>query len=161
MGLDVTPGYYHKPEETAAGFTGEGWLRTGDLGYFDEEGFIHLTGRTKESYRCGGELVMPAEVESVLGRHPGVAQVQVVGLPDPRMGEVGCVCVIPADGERPDPQQLIALAQRELARFKVPRHVLFITEADLPVTVTGRVQKFKLAQLAQDRLALAMTNAAS
>jgi fatty-acyl-CoA synthase len=152
-GANITPGYYRKPDETAVAFTEDGWLRTGDIGVLDEDGYLKLTGRIKESYRCGGEMVMPREVELVLNEHPGVAEAHVVGLAHERMGEVGCACVVPASAEPPDPQELIDLCAKQLARFKVPRHVLFIEAQDLPLTATGRVQKFRLSAMARDRLA--------
>jgi fatty-acyl-CoA synthase len=149
----ITPGYYRKPDETAVAFTEEGWLRTGDIGVLDEEGYLTLTGRIKESYRCGGEMVMPREVELVINEHPLVAETHVVGLPHERMGEVGCACIVAAGDEAPDPQEIVDLCAKQLARFKVPRHVLLVTATELPLTATGRVQKFRLAEIAKDRLA--------
>jgi fatty-acyl-CoA synthase len=143
----ITTGYYDKPVETAAAFTPDGWLRTGDLGHLDRDGYLVLTGRTKESYRCGGELVIPGEVELVLADHPDVASAHVVGIPHPRMGEVGCAWVVPRAAP-PDPAELIAYCASRLGRFKVPASVLF-TEADqLPITATGRVRKFTLVERA-------------
>jgi fatty-acyl-CoA synthase len=144
----VTKGYYNKPDETAAVLDGEGWLRTGDLGRIDEHGYLTLTGRTKESYRCGGELVVPREVEVVLEGYPGVRTAHVVGIPHPRMGEVGCAWIVPDGPDKPDPAALIAYCATRLARFKVPAVVLFTETEDLPVTVTGRVQKFLLTERA-------------
>jgi fatty-acyl-CoA synthase len=152
-GANITPGYYNKPEETAAAFTEDGWLRTGDIGVLDEDGYIRLTGRIKESYRCGGEMVMPREVELVINAHPAVDESHVVGIPHERMGEIGCACVVPVAGaEPPDAQELIDLCAEQLAKFKVPRHVIFMAADELPLTATGRVQKFKLAELARQRL---------
>lgn len=148
----ITRGYHDKPDETAALFTADGWMRTGDLGRIDEQGYLVLTGRRKESYRCGGELVMPGEVERVLGDHPDVEAVHVVGIPHERMGEVGCAWVV-AGARRPSPEELIEHCTQRLARFKVPAAVLF-TEADaLPMTVTGRVRKFVLVERAVEQLA--------
>ncbi|MGW4959901.1 AMP-binding protein [Nonomuraea sp. NPDC004186] len=144
----VTEGYYDMPEETAAAFTADGWLRTGDLGRFDEQGYLVLTGRRKESYRCGGELVIPGEVEAVLAEHPAVLAAHVVGIPHERMGEVGCAWIVAATAEPPDPEELIAFCKQRLARFKVPASVLFADADELPTTVTGRVQKFQLAERA-------------
>lgn len=149
----VTPGYYNKPDETRAAFNAEGWLHTGDVGVVDADGYLTLTGRIKETYRCGGEMVMPREIEDLLNGHPQVAQALVVGLPDPKMGEVGCVCVVPKGDTRPEPAELIALCASHLARFKVPRHVVFIAPEEIPLTATGRPQKFLLQALAQRRLA--------
>jgi fatty-acyl-CoA synthase len=155
----VTKGYYRKPEETAAVLDSEGWLRTGDLGRFDETGYLTLTGRSKESYRCGGELVIPSEVEAVLARHPGVRSAHVVGIPHDRMGEVGCAWIVPSGTVRPEPNDLIAYCASRLARFKVPAVILFTDAAELPVTVTGRVQKFRLAERAMAQLGPAVTPA--
>jgi fatty-acyl-CoA synthase len=148
----VTPGYFNKPEETAAAFTADGWLRTGDIGTIDAEGYVRLTGRLKESYRCGGEMVMPKEVELVLDAHPAVAQSHVIGVPDERMGEVGCAWVVVAPGVATSEGELIEYCRERLARFKVPRYVIFTAAADLPVTATGRVQKFELVEMAKERL---------
>lgn len=149
----VTRGYFGKPEETAAAFTADGWFRTGDLGCLLDGGFLRLTGRIKEVYRCGGEMVMPREIEMLLADWPGVAQVHVVGIPDARMGEVGCLCVVPQPGAAPDVDAMIALCAERLARFKVPRHAVIMRAEDIPVTATGRPQKFKLARLTASRLA--------
>jgi fatty-acyl-CoA synthase len=147
----VTSGYYNKPEETTAAFS-NGWLHTGDVGTVAHDGYVTLLGRIKESYRCGGEMVMPLEIEELVNQHPLVAQALVVGVPDPKMGEVGCLCIVPRNSARPEPGELINLCAQRLARFKVPRHVLFITPEEIPTTVTGRPQKFRLAELVRQRL---------
>jgi fatty-acyl-CoA synthase len=143
----ITKGYYNKPEETAATFTEDGWLCTGDVGTIDADGNLRLTGRIKETYRCAGETVMPREIEIVIETHPAVAEAHVVGVPHGRVGEVGCACIVPVDPlAPPTPEDVIVLCTRELARFKVPRHVLIVRQEDLPRTATGRVQKFKLVE---------------
>ena len=149
----VTKGYYDKPDETVAAFTTDGWLRTGDVGSIGEDGYLVLTGRIKETYRCNGEMVMPKEIEDLFVDHPELKQALVVGVPDPRSGEAGCLCIVPAQGAEPDFQALIAICVERLARFKIPRHVLIFSAAEIPLTVTGRPQKFKLARLAERRLA--------
>ena len=148
----VTRGYYKKPDETAAAFIPDGWLRTGDVGRVSADGDVTLTGRIKETYRCNGEMVMPREIEMLFDDHPQIEQALVVGVPDRRAGETGCLCIVPREGEHPDPAALLAVCQANLARFKVPRHVLFLEAGDIPLTVTGRPQKFKLAALAVERL---------
>ena len=149
----VTPGYYNKPQETAATIDENGWLHTGDIGIVGADDSVLLTGRVKESYRCGGEMVMPTEVEAVLSAFPGVAQAHVAGIPHDRMGEVGCAFVVAdAAGGQLTEAALIAHCKAELARFKVPAHVLFVDVEDLPLTVTARVQKFRLVEMAQDML---------
>jgi fatty-acyl-CoA synthase len=157
-GSIVTEGYYKKEEETRAAFTADGWLRTGDVGVVTVDGYLTLTGRLKETYRCGGEMVMPREIEELLTEHPLVSQALVVGLPDVKMGEVGCACIVSAGDTRPNPQDLIDLCISRLARFKVPRHVIFLTADEVPLTATGRAQKFKLAELARERLAIVSTD---
>lgn len=142
----MTRGYFDKPDETAALFTDDGWLRTGDLGRIDADGYLALTGRQKESYRFGGELVQPGDVERVLLEHPGVAEAYVMGVPHPRFGEVGCACVVPAAGHTLDEAELIEFCRDRLARFKVPARVLFMRSEDFPRTVTGKVQKFRMAE---------------
>ncbi|WP_068071575.1 class I adenylate-forming enzyme family protein [Novosphingobium lentum] len=149
----VTKGYYRKPEETAAAFTSDGWLRTGDVGRLSPDGYLSLTGRIKESYRCNGEMVMPREIEELFDDHPHVAQALVVGIPDPRVGEAGCLCIVPRDAVDADPAALLALCREKLARFKVPRHVVVLSPEEIPLTITGRPQKFKLATLAAQRVA--------
>jgi fatty-acyl-CoA synthase len=151
-GPAVTAGYYNKPEETTAAIDANGWLHTGDIGIVDADNYVYLLGRLKESYRCGGEMVMPREIELLLNEHPGVGQSHVVGIPHPRMGEVGCVVVIPDGKSLPEPQDLIDMCTKNLARFKVPAHVLFMEAHELPLTVTGRVQKFRLSELCVERL---------
>jgi fatty-acyl-CoA synthase len=156
-GPAVTAGYYNKPDETAAAFTADGWLHTGDLGVMDEENYVTLVGRLKETYRCGGEMVMPKEVENLLIEHPMVSQAHVVGIPHLRMGEVGCAIIVAEPTVFPTQhnavgQELMELCKKELARFKVPAHVLFLSAEELPLTVTGRVQKFRLVELVQSRL---------
>jgi fatty-acyl-CoA synthase len=150
----VSRGYYNKPEETAEAFTPDGWLHTGDVGYIGSDGYLVLTGRIKEAYRCNGEMVMPKEVEDIFADHPELEQALVVGVPDPRVGEVGCLCIVPKAGAKPQPEALVAMCAKRLASFKVPRHVLILSTAEIPLTVTGRPQKFKLAKLAADRLTI-------
>ncbi len=148
----VTKGYYCKPEETEAAFTADGWLRSGDIGRLSEDGYIKLTGRLKESYRCGGEMVMPREIEDLLSSYPAIAQIFAVGIPDPKMGEVGCLCIVPEVGAEPSADEVIAHCAARLARFKVPKYAVMLKSEDIPLTATGRPQKFKLAELAIERL---------
>jgi fatty-acyl-CoA synthase len=149
----VTTGYYKKPEETRAVIDAAGWLRSGDLGRIDTgNGHLVLTGRSKELYKCGGELVAPKEVEETLTDHPAVAQAFVVGLPDERMGEVGCAYVVPKSADPPRPDELISHCRERLARFKVPAHVIYLSAGELPTTATGKVQKFRLIEQARERL---------
>jgi fatty-acyl-CoA synthase len=151
-GLGVTAGYYNKPVETAAVFTQDGWLRTGDLGRIDGDDYITLVGRLKESYRCGGEQVLPSEIEDLLVTHPAVLQAHVVPVADERMGEVGVACVVLREFPVATPEELIDFCAQRLARFKVPRHVVPIRVEEIPVTPSGRARKFLLAQQMVERL---------
>jgi fatty-acyl-CoA synthase len=144
----VTTRYHDDPEQTAAAFDARGRLRSGDLGRVRSDGYLALTGRSKELYKCGGEQVMPQEVEATLTERPDVAQAHVVALPDERMGEVGCAWVVPADGHEPSAEALIAHCRAQLSRFKVPARVLFCSASELPLTPSGKVQKFVLADRA-------------
>lgn len=150
----VAGGYFRRPEETASAVLADGWLRSGDLGTIREDGYLVVGGRSKEVYKRGGELVMPAEVEERLTSLPEVAQAHVVGVPDERMGEVGCAWIVPAEGAEPDADALIAYCAEHLARFKVPAYILFTTAAELPLTASGKVQKFLLGARASEQLGL-------
>ncbi|MEJ2885104.1 class I adenylate-forming enzyme family protein [Actinomycetospora aeridis] len=143
-------GFWGKPAETALALDDEGWVRSGDLGYLTEDRYVVLTGRSKELYKSGGELVMPKEVEEVLSRHPGVSQAFAVGVADERWGEIGVACVVAKPGFEVTADDLVALCKEQLARFKVPRRVVFLEATDLPTTPTGKVQKFRLARMVAD-----------
>ena len=144
----ITRGYFEKQEETEALITPDGWMRTGDLGRIDAAGYLTLTGRQKESYRFGGELVMPSDVEEVLIDHPDVLEAHVVGMPHERWGDVGCAWVVLGPERVPTADELIEYCASRLARYKVPAVVHFVSASELPRTVTGRVQKFRLVDRA-------------
>ena len=164
-------GYYRNPEETAAAIDSDGWLRSGDLGYLREDGFLRFLGRVKDMLKVGGENVDPVEVEQLLLEHPGVREAAVVAYPDERLTEVGVAFVVPAgevdcgpaaaDGDADaDPvrvrgpealaRELLDLGRGRVASFKLPRHVLFV--AELPMTSSGKVRKAELRELALVRL---------
>ncbi|WP_296018995.1 AMP-binding protein [uncultured Agrobacterium sp.] len=143
-GPHVTPGYWNKPEEHETVFTPDGWLRTGDIGLRDSDGFVTIVDRRKDMFISGGENVYPVEIESVLAEHPAVLQVAVVGVPDPRWGETGHAFVILSPGHEDAEGELRAHCEARLARFKVPKHFRIVTE--LPRTSTGKVRKNKLRE---------------
>ena len=142
FGPGLTPGYWQRPEETAALFTPDGWLKSGDLGRFDDEGYCYVAGRIKEMYISGGENVYPAEVENVLSLHPAVQEAAVAGVPDEKWGEVGCAHIILRQGRSADAKTLSDWCRERLAAYKVPRHFRFTD--DLPRTAAGKVQKHLL-----------------
>jgi fatty-acyl-CoA synthase len=141
-GPQVMAGYWGQPEATAEVLSVDGWLRTGDVGVADDEGYIWIRDRTKDVIISGGENIYPAEVEDVLYRHPAVAECAVIGVPDEHWGEVGRAIVVPREGARPDAADLLAFVAERIARFKVPKSVVF-TDA-LPRTASGKVLKSKL-----------------
>ncbi len=145
-GPQVTHGYFGNEERTAYSVDADGWLRTGDLGHIDERGYLRLDGRSSELFKVGGELVAPLEVEQVLTGMPGVSQAFVAGIPDERFGEVGWAWVVPTEGAQLDEQALLRELREHLARFKVPRGITITDAASLPVTTTGKVQKFLLVR---------------
>jgi long-chain acyl-CoA synthetase len=139
---NVMAGYFNRPAETSAALTLDGWLRTGDGGYLNEDGYLFLTDRVKDMIVSGGENVYPIEVEEVLAQHPEVADVAVIGVPDERWGEAVKALVVPRDGHHPAPEALIAFARERLAGYKLPRSIDLV--ADLPRTPTGKVLKREL-----------------
>ncbi|MBZ4018369.1 FadD3 family acyl-CoA ligase [Streptomyces purpurogeneiscleroticus] len=150
-GYHVMAGYLDDPEATARAIDADGWLHTGDVGVLDEHGFLSLTDRLKDMYVVGGFNAYPAEVEHVLGAHPGIAEVAVVGAPDERLGEVGVAFVVPGPGqEPPTPDGLTAWARERLANFKVPRRFHLVPE--LPRNASGKVLKTELRRAARDGL---------
>ncbi|WAL67581.1 FadD3 family acyl-CoA ligase [Amycolatopsis cynarae] len=138
-GPNVMLGYLDDPEATAEAVDSEGWLHTGDVGRLDERGYLTITDRIKDMYICGGFNVYPAEVEQSLARLPGVAESAVVGVPDPRLGEVGKVFVVRQAGSALSTEDIIAYCKRNLANYKVPRHVEF--REQLPRNAAGKVLK--------------------
>ena len=149
-GPNVTRGYFNRPAETAAALTPDGWLRTGDGGYLDEDGYLFLTDRIKDMIVSGGENVYPVEVEEALAQHADVADVAVIGVPDPRWGEAVKALVVPRGGARPAAEELIAFARQRLAGYKLPRSVDFVGE--LPRTPSGKVLKRELRERSQAEL---------
>jgi long-chain acyl-CoA synthetase len=141
---NVMRGYHGRPAETAAALTEDGWLRTGDGGYVDEEGYLFLTDRIKDMIVSGGENVYPVEVEEALAQHPGVVDVAVIGVPDERWGETVKALVVTRVPGAPAPDELIAFARERLAGYKLPRSVDFV--AELPRTPSGKVLKRELRE---------------
>ena len=135
-------GYYHKPAETAAAITSDGWLRSGDLAMETPDGYYRITGRIKDLIIRGGENIYPREIEEFLYRHPQVQDVQVVGVPDVRYGEELCAWIIVKPGQTLTEDGVRDFCKGQIAHYKVPRYIRFV-EA-FPMTVTGKIQKFKI-----------------
>jgi long-chain acyl-CoA synthetase len=151
--VQVMKGYWNKPEETARAITPDGWLRTGDAGFLDEEGYVFLTDRVKDMIVSGGENVYPIEVENILAEHRGLADVAVIGVPDPRWGETVKAVVVAAPGKAPSAEEIIAFARKSLAGYKCPTSVDFVDS--LPRNPSGKILKRVLREpywKDQDRL---------
>ncbi|MEV7594875.1 FadD3 family acyl-CoA ligase [Streptomyces sp. NPDC089922] len=138
-GYHVMQGYFEDPEETAGAIRAGGWLHTGDVGFTDEDGNLRITDRIKDMFIVGGFNAYPAEIEQLLGLHPDIADVAVVGIPDPRLGEVGKAYAVRRPGSTLTADDLIAWSRREMANYKVPRAVEFVTE--LPRNASGKILK--------------------
>lgn len=141
-GPNVMKGYFRKPEETRKVLDPQGWFTTGDIGRFDSDGFLSITGRAKDMLIIGGENVYAREIEAVLELHPGVLQAAVIGIPDGLRGESAVAFVIPKEGASPTPEEIRIFTRERLAGFKVPRRVE--VRADLPTGPTGKILKRKL-----------------
>jgi fatty-acyl-CoA synthase len=141
-GPNVTSGYWERPDETAKAFTADGWLRTGDLGRRDEDGFITVVDRRKDMFISGGENVYPVEVEAALIEHPAVGEVAVIGIPDAQWGEVGRAFIVFKPGCSAAPQDFAAHCSSLIARYKVPKDFVFVER--LPRSAAGKVLKNEL-----------------
>jgi fatty-acyl-CoA synthase len=151
-GHGVMKGYYNKPAETAAAVTPDGWLHSGDLASRTPDGYYRITGRLKDMIIRGGENVYPREIEDFLYTHPAVTDVQVVGLPDARLGEEVSAWIQLKAGANVTEDEIKSFCRSRIAHFKVPRYVVFVEE--YPKTVTGKIQKFKLRELGIARFGL-------
>lgn len=140
-GYSTLLGYYKDPEKTAAALSADGWFRTGDVGSIDGRGTMMFHGRIKDMLKVGGENVAAAEIEACLQRHPGVKLAQVVGIPDQRLVEVPAAFVERNAGSDVGAQELIDYCRREIAGFKVPRQIRFVSEWPMS---TSKIQKFRL-----------------
>jgi fatty-acyl-CoA synthase len=151
-GYVVMRGYWENVEATQEAVDDAGWMHTGDVGVMDDAGYLNIVGRIKDMVIRGGENLYPREIEEVLFSHPSVASAQVIGVPDERMGEELMAWVVLREGATTTEEDLRAFCRSQVAHFKVPRYVRFVT--DFPMTVTGKVQKFKMREMAIEELGL-------
>jgi fatty-acyl-CoA synthase len=152
-GYSVMAGYWNDPERTAEAIDADGWMHTGDLATMDHEGYVNIVGRSKDMVIRGGENVYPREVEEFLYSHPAIADVQVIGVPDGRYGEELMAWIIPRGDASLDADAVREFCQGRIAHYKIPRYVKLVDA--FPMTVTGKVQKFKMRDQAIDELGLA------
>ncbi|MFK7753238.1 MAG: AMP-binding protein [Sedimentitalea sp.] len=139
-GYSVMQGYWDDAEKTDQSIDPEGWMHTGDLGHVDAEGYCDITGRVKDMVCRGGENIYPREVEDFLFTHPAIAQAQVFGIPDDRLGEIVCAWIVPQAGATLTEDEVRAFCRTNIAHYKTPTHVRL--KSELPMTVTGKPQKF-------------------
>ncbi len=151
-GYLVMRGYWENASATAEAVDAAGWMHTGDLAVMDEEGYVNIVGRAKDLVIRGGENIYPREIEEVLFQHPAVAAVQVIGVPDARMGEELMAWLTFREGDSATDDELREFCRERLAHFKVPRY--WKTADEFPMTVTGKVQKFKMREVAIAELGL-------
>ncbi len=151
-GYSVMLGYWNDAARTAEAIDTDGFMRTGDLGTIDEEGYANITGRIKDMVIRGGENLYPREIEEFLYRHPKIRDVQVVGLPDAKYGEELCAWIILHDGRSASEEEIRDFCRGQIARNKIPRYIRFV---DLfPMTVTGKVQKYLIREAMMTELGL-------
>ena len=149
-GYSLMLGYWDDPEKTAEAIDAEGWMHTGDLGVIDDEGYCNIVGRSKDMIIRGGENVYPREIEEFLFRHPKVADVAIVGVPDKKYGEEVCAWIKLRTGESSSAEEIIEFCRGQIAHYKVPAYVVFVD--GFPMTVTGKVQKYLIRKEMTSRL---------
>jgi len=157
-GYAVMIGYWDDPERTAEAIDRDGWMHTGDLGTIDDEGYCNIVGRSKDMIIRGGENVYPREIEEFLFRHPKIADVTVVGLPDDKYGEEVCAWVRLRDGDSASEEEIRDFCRDQIAHYKVPRYVCFVDA--FPTTVTGKIQKYLIRERMIARLGLRVSTTA-
>jgi fatty-acyl-CoA synthase len=149
-GPNLMSGYWNAPEATAAVMV-NGWFHSGDMGYFDAEGYLYVSGRSKEMIISGGENIYPAEIENLLIESPDVAEASVVGWPDERWGEIVVAVVVLQRGHKLTESDVMRRMEGRIARFKHPRKVLFAEE--LPKTAIGKVRREEVRRLVAENTA--------
>ncbi|BDZ70964.1 AMP-binding protein [Methanobacterium petrolearium] len=149
-GYNVMKGYYKMPEKTREVIDEDGWLHSGDLATLDEDGYYSIVGRIKDMIIRGGENIYPREIEEFLYTMPGVLDVQVVGIPDEKYGEIVGACIILEEDSELTEEDVRDYARTKIARFKVPKHVFVVDE--FPLTASGKIQKFILREQAEKLL---------
>jgi fatty-acyl-CoA synthase len=152
-GYSVMHGYWGDDAKTREAIDAEGWMHTGDLATMDAEGYVNIVGRIKDMVIRGGENIYPREIEEFLYRHPQVQDVQVVGVPDAKYGEELCAWIVAKPGQQLTEEAVRAFCKGQIAHYKVPRYIRFVT--GFPMTVTGKIQKFRIRDEMKDQLGLA------
>ena len=151
-GYMVMRGYYNKPKETAEIIDEAGWLHTGDLAEMDENGYCKIVGRSKDMIIRGGENVYPREIEEFLYTNPKIKDVQVIGVPDRKFGEQVAAWIQLKEGQKATDEEMQDFCKGKIAHYKVPKYIKFVD--GFPMTITGKIQKFKMREMAIKELGL-------
>ena len=152
-GPSVHLGYHNNPTANAEAFLPDGWFRSGDLGMIDTDGNLRIVGRLKEMINRGGKKFFPREIEEILYTHPQVLYAAIVGIPDPRLGERNCLCLVPRPGETPTLKSLVAFLGNSVATYKLPERLELFTQ--FPFTPTGKIQRHALVREVVARISAA------
>ena len=144
-GYNVMKGYYRQPDETGRAFTEDGFFRTGDLGMVDEDGYLHVVGRKRDTINRGGYTIYPREIEDPLRLHPAVHEVAVVGVDDEVLGELICACIVQVEGAIVTGDEIKDHCRKHLAQYKVPDLIRFVDS--FPMTGSGRIRRVELARM--------------
>ena len=153
-GYSVMYGYWDSSEATSAVICKDRWYRTGDIGIMQPSGTVSIVGRSKDMIVRGGENVYPTEVEQFIDRHPAVADVQIIGVPDERFGEVVCAWIRLKNGMNATEEEIREYCKGKIAHYKIPRYILFKDVSDFPMTVTGKIKKFEMREVSKRELGL-------
>ncbi|MHA3964282.1 MAG: acyl-CoA synthetase [Candidatus Thorarchaeota archaeon SMTZ1-45] len=145
-GPTVTIGYWNRPELNKDLLDDDGWFKTGDMVYFDDEGYYYVVDRVKDMFISGGENVYPREIEKVLEQHPKIAEVQVIGVPDPKWGEVGRAVVVLKPEQEASEEEILNFCTDKLAKFKIPKSVAYVDNFTPYISGAGKILKRKLRQ---------------
>jgi acyl-CoA synthetase (AMP-forming)/AMP-acid ligase II len=152
-GPSVHLGYHNNPTANAEAFLPDGWFRSGDLGIIDTDGNLRIVGRLKEMINRGGKKFFPREIEEILYTHPQVLYAAIVGIPDARLGERNCLCLVPRPGETPTLESLVAFLGNSVATYKLPERLELFTQ--FPFTPTGKIQRHALVREVVTRISAA------
>jgi fatty-acyl-CoA synthase len=157
-GYAVMLGYWNDPDATATAIDAAHWMHTGDLAVMREDGYVNIVGRLKDMIIRGGENIYPREIEEFLHLHPKIREVQVIGVPDVKYGEEVCAWIRLREGHSSTPEEIIEFCRGQIATYKIPRYVHFTSE--FPMTVTGKVQKFRMREQMMLELGLSVQTTA-
>ena len=144
------PEYWEDPEKTAGAIDKAGWIASGDIALVDDQGYCQIVGRLKDMLIRGGENIYPREIEEYLYTHPDIDQVEIIGVPDKKLGEQVCAWIKTVEGKSLTDEEVRDYCKEKIAHFKIPYYIRFVDS--FPMTVTGKVQKFKMREIMIEEL---------